>query len=179
MNLWDNEWIRSIYLEWRTWIMGFWFCSGFINDWKSYATLTTKCIKISTRLSVKYSLIRLYQAVEANPLFPPNPGRAWSVLRKYYFRLLNCSVSSNKTLSRLIHLEVQCFSKCLDKIPTVSDIFAKSSLLPAEYLMKKWKSNAIWSSSTMLSIPFTNSLFTEWREHVPRSIKVVWYFSFL
>ena len=135
--------------------MGFWFCSGFINDWKSCATLTTKWIKINLSLSVRYSLIHIYRAVEVIPLFPLNPGRVGSVLRKYSFRLSYCSISFTKNLSRLIHWEVQCFSKCLDNIPVVSDTFAKSSLPPAEYLKHKWKPITIRSSSTMLSISFT------------------------
>ena len=69
MNLWSNEWIRSINFGQRTWIMGFWFCSDFMNDWKSCATLTTKCIKINTSLSVRYFLIHLYWAVEVIPFF--------------------------------------------------------------------------------------------------------------
>ena len=161
--------------------MGFWLCSDFINNWKTCATLTTRCIKINTRLSVRYSLIQLYLAVEAIPIFPLNAGRVRSVLRKYSFRLSNCSISFTKTLSRLIHREVQCFFKCLDNMPVISDTFAKSSLLAAKYLKKKSKSIAIWWSSTISSSSFTNLLnpwLAEWRQHVPRSIKVVWYFSF-
>ena len=75
--------------------------------------------------------------MKAIPLFPLNPGRVENVLRKYSFRLSNCSISCTKTLSRLIHQEVQCFSKCLYNIPVSSDTFAKSSLPPAEYLQKK------------------------------------------
>ena len=62
---------------------------------------------------------------------------------------------------------MQCFSRCLDNIPVISDTFAKSSLLPAKYLTSKWKSIAIRSSSTMASISFPNLpnlLFAEWRE---------------
>ena len=102
MNLYRDEWIKSIHLEWRTWIMGFWFGSGFINDWKSCATLNTKCIKINTRLSSRYSLIHLYWAVETISLLPLNPERVVTVLRKYSFRLSNCSVSFTITLSRKI-----------------------------------------------------------------------------
>ena len=96
INLWSNQRIKSIHLEWRTWIMGFWICSSFVKDLKSCATLTTKCIKVNTHLSVRYSLIRLYRAVEVIPLFSLNPGKVGSVLRKYYFRLSNCSISFTK-----------------------------------------------------------------------------------
>ena len=107
--------------------------------------------------------------------------RVGSVFRKCYFRLSKCSTSFIKTLTRLIHQEVQCFSRWLDNILANSVTYAKSSLLQPGYLKKKWKSIAIFSSSTISSTSFINlpnPLFAEWNEPVPRSAKVVRYFSF-
>ena len=56
--------------------------------------------------------MRLYLAVDAIPVLPLKPRSLGREVRKYSFRLLNCSINLTNTLSKLIHLEVQCLFKC-------------------------------------------------------------------
>ena len=52
------------------WIVGSLLSKGFINTSKTWATIATKCIKISTHSSERYPWISLYLSVEAIPFQP-------------------------------------------------------------------------------------------------------------
>ena len=100
-NLESRSFINLTHFVYNTWIFGSVDCKGATNSLKSWQTWTMNDMYASAVLLVKTFLILWLCSVRLTPFFPLNPGSVSSVLKKYSFKCLYCSMIVTSTLSWL------------------------------------------------------------------------------